>query len=136
MKSKKFLAGTAVAAVLCAVTLANVEAIASTAAPSQSWDVYHIGGGAPDSLNRYSSFYVYNSSAGFIGNCETISSGDTEFGVIANCNDGVHSIIGGAKTWNGKGTKEWKVTGSNTDVGYFVYAYGSYTESTGTISRK
>ena len=136
MKSKKFLAGTAIAAVLCAVTLANVEAIASTAAPSQSWNVYHIGGGAPDSLNRYSTIYVYNSSAGFIGDCKTLTSGDTKFGVVANYNDGEHSISGGAKIWNGKGTKEWTVTGPNTSVGFFVYAYGSYTSSTGTITRK
>ncbi len=86
----------------------------------------------PASEDRQSRFYVHYSSGGHKGYCNSISSHDTQFSVVATC---VSSHFVADKIWNGVGQKSWKVYGSNDDVRYLVSANGYWTVSEGHILR-
>lgn len=136
-----------------AVSLVSVVSVAASAettydynaAASHSWNVRVVGGGAPSSADRAERFYIYYSILGAKGNCETLTSGDTTFGVKLSCIDDLHTInyypmgeddFGEYMVWNGTGTKTW--TYAETDgnnVRYWIRAYGSNTNSTGLVSR-
>lgn len=137
MKAKKIMAAI-IAVTTMAVGIGSVNASAvivdnNTPSYSQSWDVRHIGGGAPSSEDKTSRFYVYYSSGGHKGNCQTFSSEDTECGVTAT----VVSIHTASDPfiWNKTGIKTWGLSGSTDHVRYMVSAYGDMTYSTGYIVR-
>lgn len=105
----------------------------NTARASKSWDVRHIGGGAPSSSDVINRFYIYYSSGGFTGNCATLTTTDTEFGVnVTTLSDHTMSK---SITWNGTGQKTWTVSANPDHVRYQVSPYGTMTYSTGTITR-
>lgn len=137
-KFKKTLVGVMAAAICIIGSMSSISASAIivddfTPGPDKYWNVRNIGGNMPASEDRQSRFYVYNSSYGHNGYCDSISSHDTQFSVVATCVSG-HSIP--SKVWNGVGQKSWSVSGPNTDVRYLVSANGYWTVSQGHIWRE
>lgn len=137
-KFKKFVVGIFATAMCAMGSMGAISAGAvyvddNTAGADKYWNVRHIGNGAPSSEDIENRFYVYYSSGGHKGKCETISSGDTTFSVVASCISD-HNVSD--KTWNGKGEKSWTVKGSEDHVRYHVYATGYSTYSTGHIWRE
>lgn len=117
----------------------------NTPTASHTWSVRSIGGGAPSSADRSERFYLLYSRLGAEGNCKTLTSDDTTFGVRLSCIDELHTInyypmeedmFGKYIVWNGKGVKKWTYVETNgNDVRYRIGAYGLHTYSTGTVSR-
>ena len=70
--------------------------------------------------------------SGHNGYCNSISSHDTRFSVVATCVS-EHSVA--TQIWNGVGQKSWSTSEPNTDVRYNVYATGYWTVSQGHIWR-
>lgn len=136
-KFKKILVSF-VTSVMCVVgSMGTISASATivddyTAGADKYWYARHIGNGAPTSEDRQSRFYVYYSSGGHNGYCDSITSHDTEFSVVATCVSG-HTVDD--QVWNGEGSKSWSVSGSNAHVRYNVYATGYWTISEGHIWR-
>lgn len=107
--------------------------------------VRSVGGGAPGSANRSERFYLLYSKLGATGNCETLKSDDTTFGIRLSCIDELHTIVyhpmeedmfGKYIVWNGTGTKKRTYVETNgNDVRYRIGAYGLNTYSTGSVSR-
>ena len=137
LKIKKVLASI-VAVATMAVGMGGMAVNASyvddnTPKATHSWDVRSIGGGAPSSADITNRFYIYYSSGGFTGNCATLTTTDTEFGVtVKTLTD---HTLSKALTWNGTGTKTWTVSVNPDHVRYQVDSYGTMTYSTGTITR-
>lgn len=112
---------------------------------SHTWDIRSIGGGAPSSADRSERFYLLYSRWGAEGDCKTLTSDDTTFGIRLSCIDEFHTIdyypmeedmFGKYIVWNGKGVKKWTYFEENgKDVRYQIGSYGLKTYSTGTVSR-
>lgn len=136
-KFKKILVGLVASAMCVTGSMGAISASATiyddnNVGADKYWDVLHVGNGAPSSVDKESRFYVYYSSGGHGGNCDTLNSHDTTFSVKATC---VSSHTVADQVWNGTGSKSWTVSGSNDHVRYLVYATGYWTTSTGHIWR-
>lgn len=127
---------------MCAVTANATIVDDPVPAARHGWDVRCIGGGAPSSVDTINQFWIYASSAGAEGYCQSLTSGSAAHSVQAICIDNEHTLVDYDFTtkvlrsiiWNSAGYNEkWKITGPLSDVHYSVSATGNNTSSQGYI---